>query len=1724
MTNRWLTARRKAAAVLLSAGTLAAGALVAAPSSATLPAANLPQAADAEHGFYDETILWDSETDPLENYHVHGLAVTPQDTILAFTEGRHETCDAGPRELLLRRSTDAGASWEPSQVVVPAEEGQSWGNPSPVVDQETGDIFVFFGMSLRDQGNTTCSGDRQEVFMVHSDDDGLTWTDPVEMPELFEDNDYGWTLHGPGPGHGIQLDDGRLALQVLHRREVIGHTVPERLYGVSLIYSDDHGDTWEAGEPIPVDIDYPINESRIWQRDDGAVVVNGRSAAGGHRNRISAVSTDGGITWSDPVLEPATGRYTAVDAGFVQFTGADGVSRVLHSRPDSARREALTIGVSYDDGYTYRYEKMINAGSSYYSDMAVLADGTIVLIYGRDGEILSAPQRVAVATFDLAWLTDGRDDGSNGGGVAEQAVELGATADVRTRPGSRVPRISTITPDISAHRNHAAVTGSPTVTKGAVGSALELSADDHLQIPLTRSVASAGDEFTTAAWFRTEEQSSQAIMWAYAMGSSTPQWWIRAEPGDNRLRALVDTGAGTRALTAPGNYADGEWHHVALTRDRDAVTLYLDGEAVASGASPVGSVSSNAREGIHIGQRPDGANALTGGIDETLLFDRVLSPAEIAGLVTDGASNVPDDAVVHLPLERTRSNPDRPGGTEVVEDENARGGRYLQYDAQAPGDYVEIPFTVDGAGEYEIAVRYHRHWNRGKVQVSIDGTDLPDGLVDPTLPANAAYQTYQHGTVHLRQGGHRIRFTLVGEGHQGGTTIGVDHLTLISGGGDHDLIRDVVVDDESVGDFQMVSGTWSRATGQAGHPYYGVSYRSAPAGTGDRLARFRLDVPVAGEYQVLAWYVSHPNRASNAPYTINHADGSTTVRVDQRGQARSLADADRPGVWVNLGTYRFEAGSSGSVELSNDADGFVVADGITLTRDPVPDTPDDVQAAAASSSSIDVTWTAREGATGYHVERRPAGTGAWELAGETPAGETTFTSTGLSPGTAYEHRVYAITATQPGRPDRGSMASDPVSATTNPAGDDGEDDESLRLTTLSGRPDTVSGGDSLIRIDVGEDIALDDVAVQANDLDVTADFVVDEDARTLTGVVTGLNTGDNVVAATGGESRRSQLVVVNHPTEGPVFSGPHQQPFACETTSFTMPVIGGNLGAPLDENCSVQTRVDYFYRTTGDTYAPWPDGASSYPDDMATTTTSTGDDAPFVVRMETGTVNRSIYQHTVLHDPLTEPEPSFDSPPAAWNGAAIFTLGGGCTNGWYRQGRNTGGVVDAFMLGQGYGVMSSSLNVFGSNCSDLTAAESAMMVKERFIETYGPAKHVIGFGSSGGSYQAYQTTDNYPGIFDGIIIGSSFPDVGFSTVNMITDAWLLDTYFASTDTEWTEEEQRAATGFATYATAGAVSGGARRIDPRSFCGIVPAAQRYHPDTNPTGVRCGVYDHAVNVYGRDPATGFARRPLDNVGIQYGLQALNDGTISPEQFLDLNEHVGGFDHDANIRPERTAGDQEAIRIAYQTGRLASGGGGLAGIPVIDYRAYRDDNPNGELHLRYHTFSMKERMAEANGTSANYVSLLEDIRYGGFSTDSPMLRHAIIEMDDWLTAIAADTSGDAPIDKIVRARPADLVEGCNTRDTNPVFIAETLDRDPAGECEQLYPTASFPREVAGESVAADVVKCQLKAPDPEEYAVQLDAEQWDRLEAIFPGGVCDYSKPGVEQQGLSDTWLRF
>ena len=690
--------------------------------------------------------------------------------------------------------------------------------------------------------------------------------------------------------------------------------------------------------------------------------------------------------------------------------------------------------------------------------------------------------------------------------------------------------------------------------------------------------------------------------------------------------------------------------------------------------------------------------------------------------------------------------------------------------------------------------------------------------------------------------------------------------------------------------------------------------------------------------------------------------------------------------------------------------------------------------------------------------------------------------------------------------------------------------QGLQLHVVSNpRPDFVSGGDVLISVVLPTGTQPSAVRLSLNGSDITSALRADATARAMTALVKGLNDGSNALVATAGKAT-AKLTVVNHPVAGPVISGPHETPFICETEKFNL-MSGGVAGKALDADCSIATRVDYVYKSTAsaapagrgrgseNTFKPLPD-PKTIPSDVAMVTTSLGAQVPFIVRVETGTINRGVYEIAMLFNPAKDAQPDFMTKPSGWNGRLIYTFGGGCAGGWYKQGTGTGGVDDEVMLQQGYAVASNSLNVFGNDCSELLAIETMMMTKEHFIEAYGAPNLTLGFGGSGATYQQHQIGDGYPGLLDGLIVQRSFPDMEFGTVGMITDARLLANYFDNLAgaVTFTDEQKRQIAGLGQLATLKTNSLNPGRITVGEYCSV-PEAQRYDPVKNPTGARCDVYDHAVNVWGRDPKTGFARRPLDNVGIQYGLRALNAGVITKSQFLDLNAKIGGYDNDGRIVATRSIADPAAIRIAYRMGRMTWGGAGLATTPILDYRAYLDDAQGGNIHLRYHSFSTRERLQKANGYTDNHVMLTDDRRWGD-SLKAPVLRQALAQMDQWVTKIVDDTSKDSKLAKLRRAKPADLVDACWTRDEHPQKIVERQ-MPTSGRCNELYPTNSFPRGVAGSPLAADVIKCQLKPMTAADYKVSFSADEIARLKQIFPGGVCDWSKPGVEQQPMTGTW---
>lgn len=662
------------------------------------------------------------------------------------------------------------------------------------------------------------------------------------------------------------------------------------------------------------------------------------------------------------------------------------------------------------------------------------------------------------------------------------------------------------------------------------------------------------------------------------------------------------------------------------------------------------------------------------------------------------------------------------------------------------------------------------------------------------------------------------------------------------------------------------------------------------------------------------------------------------------------------------------------------------------------------------------------------------------------------------------------------------------------------------IDVLSSRPEYVSGGDARVAVEIDKNVQLERVHIYAGDADVTDSFELDAGSRTFEGVVADLPEGTTELRAIrrAGRSMKglATLEVTNYPVQGPMFSGPHQQPFYCQTE------VAG-LGPALDADCSAPTKVELLYRSTSGGFQPLPDGP--LPADLAQTTSTNGTTVDYIVRLETGVINRAVYQTAVLYDPAVDDTDSVAATPG-WNRRLVYSYGGGCNVG-HRQGTGNGGVLSDLHLSQGYATASSSLNVLDNNCNDVTSAETTSMVKEQFIETYGVDDYTIGWGGSGGAISQHMIGDNFPGLLDGIIPTLSYPDYGSNSGVADCRAMGLYAGFFGTGTGLTNAQITAITGqFGWNNCIAWWFGFSNRIVANEGCpSIIPVAERWSL-ANPTGVRCTISDHIVNLVGTDPATGYAYTTFDNTGMQYGLQALNDGVISVDEFLDFNEGIGGFDENGQRIAERSVASEQGLINSYAGGRVVNGGGGLATMPIIDTRPYNDQI--GDIHVRFHSFSIRERLEAANGRSDNQVIQVWD-NFGAAAVQ------ALAQMDEWLANIDKDWD-ERTIDDVVAAKPADVVDGC---EVDGVFYAETATwPENSGTCGTEFPTHGDPRTAAGQSAALDILKCQLQPTDAALYVPAFDSAQWDRLNTIFPEGVCDYTQAGVGQVPLAGTWQRY
>lgn len=661
----------------------------------------------------------------------------------------------------------------------------------------------------------------------------------------------------------------------------------------------------------------------------------------------------------------------------------------------------------------------------------------------------------------------------------------------------------------------------------------------------------------------------------------------------------------------------------------------------------------------------------------------------------------------------------------------------------------------------------------------------------------------------------------------------------------------------------------------------------------------------------------------------------------------------------------------------------------------------------------------------------------------------------------------------------------------------------LKLELLSSDPELVTGDDALIAVEIPKGTKPGKVRVRRNGANISGAFEsADGNPRKLVGLVEGLRAGANRIAARApGDRRAAELNLFNSSIAGPIISGPHQEPYYCRTED-----PDNDLGPPTDADCMAPTKVEWRYRTTGDQFKVLAD-PSQRPADLAQTTTRDGQTVDYVVRIESGVINRGVYRWAIL-------APGGELGPG-WNKRMIYSFGGGCSAGHQQGEIPTSFVLDDRQLSRGYAVAGSSLTIFETACNDVLSAETAAMVKEHVIESLGAAPvWTIGEGPSGGSIQTQMTGQNYPGLLDGLMPSASFPD---NTSPAQPDCRLLQAYFATPDgSSLTPAQQQSIHGLGNVDGCAALAAGNNPIDASDGCteSVVPPAVIFDPVTNPGGVRCSIFDSLVNVYGTG-ANGGARRPLDNVGVQYGLLALQAGDISLNEFLDLNEQIGGFDDNGLPSAARSVADPEALAIAYRTGRINSGAGGIPSLPIVDLRDYVDDELN--VHQYINTYRFRSRLQRTNGTYANQVMF----RARGSTNVTAMRDAGIDTLAAWLDAIEADASGRSLPEKVIADKPANAVDACWTnsgqRTDAPAVIGD------ANLCETTYAPHSLPDLRAGRPLDSLIAKCQLKPINAADYG-SPGPTQLARLAAIFPGGVCDYSQPGVGEQPLAGTWHEF
>lgn len=606
------------------------------------------------------------------------------------------------------------------------------------------------------------------------------------------------------------------------------------------------------------------------------------------------------------------------------------------------------------------------------------------------------------------------------------------------------------------------------------------------------------------------------------------------------------------------------------------------------------------------------------------------------------------------------------------------------------------------------------------------------------------------------------------------------------------------------------------------------------------------------------------------------------------------------------------------------------------------------------------------------------------------------------------------------------------------------------------------------------------------------------------------------------------------------------------------------------KTCSISTTIEYYYFNTEQQRFVRLGSNHLRPKNVEMIQRN-NKQIPFVVRVERGTINRFIYSIAML---APYPE-SLDSPDSldnsAWNKKLVYKFQGGMGIGHYQgiMSLNKDHALHYYSLKKGYAVAYSTGTRTKTHYNLSLAQETAMMLKKHFIAVYGNPEYTLGLGSSGGGIQQYVLAQNQPDLLDAAIPSASYPDMITQTI-YVADCELLERYF---DDEYVRDKysiwgdwikRRWIQGLVTSDKA-IQKKWRHKVTPQpgsSECihgwrGSVPLI--FNPKWTPPE-----YIKAMNVFGFPESAqnvlwthwgdlsyiynrGEAENPgnsWDNVGVQYGVKALLQGKIDNKIFLDLNACIGGWKTpqemtlggfplqqqglvadpwdriNMNISEQcksgkpapRTQANRVAIKKAFESGQVFLG---QIDIPIIDVRWYLE--PVLDKHHSLSSFSTRERIRNTVGNNHQQIIWIFECDYLNeksleYRCSVDPISKAIEVMDRWLTQ---------------QRRPQLATDSCFDKTGTVIYAGNDAWNNSFGEgkksaCEARFPLYTTSRIEAGDDLMGIRFKCALKpvqtALHDGTYANHVfSPDEIKRLKQIFPTGVCDYSKPGIDNPSL-------